>query len=134
MHLRRALLLFAIVLGLAALTASLSRPREQAPVPERTPPATALAPSAPRDEEDVQFMSDGPPRTRSLPLGAAATVTVTVSAPGQVTVEGLGLVSAAEPLTPASFPVHADTIGRYPVLFTPPGDDRTRRLGTLVVS
>ncbi len=68
-----------------------------------------------------------------LARGSAATVTVTVDEPGQVRVEGLGLVAPAEPLTPASFPVHVDAPARYPVLFAPADEERPRQVGTLVV-
>jgi hypothetical protein len=133
-HLRRALLLFAIVLGLAALTASLSRPREQGPNPfDRTLPETTVGPGKRSNEKEVRFTAEGPPRTRTLRLGSAGTVTVAVDESGQARLEGLGLVAPAEPLTPASFPVHADLPGRYPVLFTPAGEERSRRVGTLVV-
>jgi len=134
-HLRRALLLFAIVLGLAALTASLSRPRDRSePPPERSAPAAPQerAESAP-GERGLTFSAGGPPRTRVLSRGRAATVTVSVDQAGQVSLDGLGLVAAAEPLTPASFPVHVDARGRYPVLFTPAGENEPRRVGTLAV-
>ena len=78
-HVRRALLLFAIVLGLAALTASLSRPREEDPLKPQTAPSSepttpraspAPAPSPPEElafdaaEDDVLELDEGARRSR----------------------------------------------------------------------
>ena len=75
-HVRRALLLFAIVLGLAALTASLSRPGEEDPpapdgAQQRADHALRVAgsrPSPPEElafdaaEDDVLELDEGAPR------------------------------------------------------------------------
>ena len=117
MELRRALLLFAIVLGLAAIATSVSRPRETRDPPPEPPPAPAVAGAA--EPLELRFEPASKPRTRRLEAGRPATMIVAVDEPGQVEIEGLGLSAAAEPLTPARFDVLATDEGRYPVRFTP---------------
>src|SRR3954452_2317239 len=126
MHLRRALLLFAVVLGVAALAASLSRPSRNADQSE--PATTSVLPELspvppPRGPADVRFAEDGRHQRATLRSGRAATVTVEVKKPGQVKLQGLGLSAAAEPLTPARFDVFADDPGRHEVRFDPVSGD-----------
>jgi hypothetical protein len=141
-HLRRALLLFAIVLGLAAVAASVSRPRGADPL--RAPPTTteqqATTPSArPGSEGSVPAPVEltfptGRPRTRYLRAGQAATVLVEVSEAGQVRIGDLAMSVVAEPLTPARFDVFTRAVGRHSITFAPAGAaDQEQRLGTLVV-
>jgi hypothetical protein len=135
MHVRRAVLLFAIVLGLAALAASISPPpeRQEQPVTQPREGQPEAGPRARRQPPArVRFRAGRPSRQR-LTRGAAATVVVSVREPGQVELDGLGLVSAAEPRTPATFELLAGEPGRYRVLFTPAGDERSQRLGELVI-
>ena len=135
MHVRRALLLFAIVLGLAALAAAVSQPQQEAQEPQRrAPPAPTAVPGASGPEAaEIAFPAEGRLRTKELELGRPATVIVQVSEPGEVSVEGLGLVAAAEPLTPARFEV----LGREPVehriRFTPAGSSEAATVGTLAI-
>ncbi|HEU0024942.1 MAG TPA: hypothetical protein VFQ12_09940 [Thermoleophilaceae bacterium] len=135
MHLRRALLLFAIVLGLAALAAALSRPADRGgaePEPTTAPPASTATPRAPAA---VSFQASRP-RRRGLDAGRAAEVLVVVDSPGQVEIPGLGLSAPADPLTPARFDVLEDEPGRYPILFSPasvPASTVAETVGTLVV-
>jgi hypothetical protein len=150
-HLRRALLLFALVLGVAALAASLSRdagpsdpaapsdvnttqtqrdtPTETAPTatPGDAPVATGVAPRTLRFDvaED---------QTRRLETGAAASVEVIVEEPGLVSIPLLGLSGPAEPVTPARFDVLVADAGNYPVVFTPALGDEEREVGLLSVS
>jgi hypothetical protein len=137
-HVRRALLLFAIVLGFAALAASLSRPRDEradrepappAAAPERPTISAAPEPSAP---ETLAFDASRD-RVRKLELGLAATVEVFVAEPGQVEIPLLGLSAAADPVTPARFDVLPPDPGRYTLTFTPASGDEGRRAGTLRV-
>jgi hypothetical protein len=135
-HLRRALLLFALVLGLAALVASLSQPpresRQQPPRQARgAPTATPLAPGP--TPAAVEFALSERPRTRRLGVGRPAVVTVEVPKAGQVEILGLGLSATAEPLTPARFDVLSSRPGRYEVRFTPAGSLESRKLGTLLI-
>jgi hypothetical protein len=139
-HLRRALLLFAIVLALAALAASLSRPTDTDDRSADAPPpaATGSAPSATAGDGglapvDVSFDAADPGRER-VEAGRPATVRVAVSDPGQVEIPSLGLTSAAEPLTPARFDVLADSPGSHRIRFTPAAGDESRAAGTLVVT
>jgi hypothetical protein len=138
-HLRRALLLFAIVLGLAAVAASVSRPRDtddspggvQETVTEAEQPPTA-SPGAPAAVELTLFAAD--PEPLRIRAGQAATVFVEVDEPGQVAIPALGMGAAAEPLTPARFDVLTRQTGRHPIEFEPArADDAQVRVGTLVV-
>jgi hypothetical protein len=150
-HLRRALLLFAIVLGLAAIAASVSRPRNTDDPLRGTPPATeaerqpsaapgdsaptdsSLTDSAPGAVELTFFASN--PHPQQIQAGQAATVFVDVEEPGQVEIADLGMSAAAEPLTPARFDVLTRETGRHPITFTPAGADPVQeRVGTLVVA
>jgi hypothetical protein len=143
MHLRRALLLFAIVLGMAALVASLSRPiddpREQSttPAPSETGPETATPkPGAGETAalpKTVSFRG-AENQSKRLRAGEAATVEVAVSEPGSVAIPDMGLTAPADPVTPARFDVLATRPGRYPLLFTPAGDDTAEAAGSLVVT
>ena len=112
-HLRRALLLFAIVLGLAAIAASVSRPRSgsdqtdsfQAAPPagekERAPSAAPAPEGSPPAAQLTFFARD--PGAQRVEAGQAATVFVEVEEPGQVEIAELGVSAVAEPLTPARF-------------------------------
>jgi hypothetical protein len=138
-HLRRALLLFAIVLGMAALVASLSRPveerRDDSPQrePRDTAPPTASPTPAANLPETLSFEAAENEAMR-LPAGKAATVEVVVDEPGSVDIPGMGLTAPADPFTPARFDVLASRPGRYELLFTPAGDNPSEPAGRLVVT
>ncbi len=130
MHLRRALLLFAMVLGFAALAATIAQaPRRDSKGRQTT---SAPLPQAVTGPEQVRLSGTGKPRTVRVRAGAAAALVVSVPEPGQVELEGLDLLAAAEPSTPATFPLRVDP-GRYPVLFTPAGSGDVRTVGTVRV-
>jgi hypothetical protein len=141
-HLRRALLLFAIVLGLAAVAASVSRPHDDSPPAgdtTQTPSNPTLEPghSAPQGESgpgsvDVSFDVLSP-RARRIEAGQAATVVVEVPDAGQVSIDALGMTAAAEQVTPARFDVLTSNAGRYPITFTPADSNTSVEAGTLVV-
>jgi len=131
-HLRRALLLFAMVLGFAALAATISQaPRRKDA--SRGASGAPLPPSEVRPPVRIQLSARGRPRSVRLATDSAATLTVSVPEPGQVELEEPELVSAATPSTPASFPLLIGRPGRYPVRFTPSASTDVRRVGTLVV-
>ena len=138
MHLRRALLLFAIVLGLAALAASVSRPRDSdSPTTTATEQSQTHEPSELEGEAapgsvDVTFVVDHA-RAQRIKAGQAATVVVEVPEPGQVSIDSLGMTSTAEPTTPARFDVLTSAAGRYPITFLPAGSSESLSAGTLVV-
>jgi hypothetical protein len=136
-HLRRALLLFAIVLGLAAIAASVSRPREENnPEPAVTtapePPTAEPAPGPDAGDAEVYFDAAAP-RAQGIQAGEAATVYVAVPSPGQVDIPDLGLSSSAEPLTAARFDVLPSETGRFPIRFLPASATKPLEAGTLVV-
>jgi hypothetical protein len=138
-HLRRALLLFAIVLGMAALVASLSRPVEErrgdsAQREPRDPqPPTASPKPVPELPEALAFDASEN-ETMRLRAGDAATVEVSVDEPGSVEIPGMGLTAPAGPVTPARFDVLASRPGRYQLLFTPAGGEPSEPAGRLVVT
>jgi hypothetical protein len=145
-HLRRALLLFAIVLGLAAIAASVSRPRDDAgerstsapsaPPTAQTEPTPTVSPGSADSggaRADVVFgASDGEP-TRRIPVGGASTVLVEVDEPGQVEIPDLGLSAPADPLTPARFEIFGSEPGTHEVLFTPAAGEESNEVGTLAI-
>jgi hypothetical protein len=144
-HLRRALLLFAIVLGMAALVASLSRPVDHrrdrsSPATKRptTPPGggpRATAPPGPEPglPKTLSFAA-AERQSRKLGAGDAATVEVAVAEAGTVDIPDMGLTAPADPVTPARFDVLATRPGRYRLVFMPAGRGDPTPVGTLVVT
>ena len=137
MHIRRALLLFAIVLGMAALVASLSRsPAERSATDPReepgTGPATATGTPVDGSPRPVSFNAASDER-RHVPASRAATLEISVDEPGSVELPELGLTANTDEHTPARFEVFPTDPGRYEILFTPADGDESRRAGTLVV-
>lgn len=137
MHLRRALLLFAIVLGLAAVAASVSRTDRTRTVPPPPPAetatqATVTTPAPDPGSRRLRFRAGGRRELRKLRVGRAATVVVVVDRAGQAELRGLASRSA-EPATPASFEVFRTQPGSFPVLFHPAAGGPAERVGTLKV-
>ena len=135
MELRRALLLFAIVLGLAAIVASLSRgpERDEDPRPPATSDAVASPAPGPAAPREITFEPASKPPTRRLEAGRAATVIVKVGEPGQVSIAGLGLSGSAEPLTPARFDVLTSDEDSYRILLRPAATGEQRTVGILEI-
>ncbi len=140
MELRRALLLFAIVLGLAAIATSVSRPpdrddskRDANPAPAAPSNPTAETGPVPGGSVEVTFAPAQKPPTERVAAGRAATVVVEVDEPGDVELAGLGLTATAEPLTPARFEVLSAREGRHPVRITPSAGGAAQTLGTLEI-
>ncbi len=134
MELRRALLLFAIVLGVAAIVTLVSTPEraqrdDGSGLPDAADPS--VGPGPVRDKAPPITFSAAEPKVRRLEAGRPATVAVMVPAPGQVELEGLGLSAPAEPLTPARFEVLERRPGRYDVRFTRAEGGEPRSAGTL---
>jgi hypothetical protein len=133
-------LLFAIVLGMAALAASLSRPVEdqksdsaQREPSEPGPPSAG--PQASPELPSSLFFDAAENESERIRAGDAATLEVAVEEPGTVEIPDMGLSAAAEPVTPARFDVLATRPGRYELLFTPAGGDReSEPAGRLVVT
>jgi hypothetical protein len=135
-HIRRALLLFAIVLGMAALVASLSRPPENRPATEQSEePGPPTAAPAPVDSPPRPITFDAAARDRRrVEEGRAATVEISVDEAGSVEVPDLGLTANADEHTPARFEVFPARAGAYAILFRPADGDKSRPAGTLVVT
>jgi hypothetical protein len=134
-HVRRALLLFAIVLGMAALAASVSRPPQERKTEQRREPAPTTAAPTPASQAPKPLSFDaGEPESRRLPTGRAASLEVAVDEPGSVDIPMLGLTAPAEPLTPARFEVLPASPGRYEIRFTPAASGESRAAGELVVT
>jgi hypothetical protein len=143
-HLRRALLLFAIVLGLAAIAASVSRSPEESGEPESPPavrsdngeapePSVSPGDATPAGGVEELVFDAGRDQTRRLDAGQPATVLVEVDEPGLVEIADLGLSAPAEPLTPARFDVLTSNAETLAITFTPAAGDTTADAGTLVV-
>jgi hypothetical protein len=134
-HLRRALLLFAIVLGLAALATSVSRPleRRSPAIGEQPPAALPPRPEAPPAAR-LRFSTSPPRERRRLEPGRAAVVVVRADQPGQVDLEGLGMSAPADPFTPARFDVLATRPVTAVVRFTPAGAGAAEVVGTLALT
>jgi hypothetical protein len=143
-HLRRALLLFAIVLGLAAIAASISLPPEESgdradrspppPATERDETPTVSPGIEPAAGPTVEVVFDAErEQVRRLDTGQPATVVVEVAEPGLVEATQLGLSAPADPLTPARFEVLVNDPERVMLVFTPVTDDTPKPAGVLAV-
>jgi hypothetical protein len=136
MQLRRALLLFAIVLGIAAIATSVSRPRGDRSEPAQAPPSTTPV-AEPRPEtgapREITFEPAAKPPTKRLEAGRAATVIVEVGEAGLVEIDGLGLTASAEPLTPARLDVLTRNEESYRITLRPARSGETRTIGTLAI-
>lgn len=143
-HLRRALLLFAIVLGLAAIAASVSRTPDESGERDSPPavrsdtealPEPSVSPGNATTVAGVRELVFDAERdqTRQLDAGQPATVLVEVDEPGLVEIANLGLSAPAQPLTPARFDVLTSNPERLAITFTPADGDTPEDAGTLVV-
>jgi hypothetical protein len=152
-ELRRALLLFAVVLGLAAIASSLNRTDQEESGSKREQPQSTsesadrgASPGSetPRSSKPqgrgagtaratVRFKAGGPAETRRIEAGAAATVLVDVAEPSQVQLDGLGLTQPADPLTPARFDVLVGRPIASEVLVTQAGGGTSKVVGSLIV-
>jgi len=116
MHLRRVLLLFAVVLAGTAIVSALAPRRRDAAI---QPPAPPPQPPAAATTRAVRL--DYPPRapasTVRLTAGEHLELEVRAGVPGEAS--AFGMVESAEALTPASFDVLVPGAGRYPVTFRP---------------
>jgi hypothetical protein len=130
-HLRRAILLFALVLGLTALAASVAPTHQEsgtvaAPAPPAPPQASLL--------RTVTFATEAgaKPRTESARTGEHLLVSVASAQGGLVTIPKLGRTASADVSSPAEFDLLAPAAGRYDVLFSGGGVDEPQRVGTLL--
>jgi hypothetical protein len=137
-HLRRALLLFALVLGLTALATSISpSPRSTAP---RAPSPPAAAPHGATSAAGIPGVRNlafhAPPGRRAPAVQAVAgqhlLVSVSSTLAGQASIPALGRTATVQPGTPATFDLVLPASGRYDVLYTPALGGASRRVGTVV--
>jgi hypothetical protein len=132
-------MLFAIVLGMAAFAASLSRPLEQrksdqAPRKPREPGPPEASPQPPPELPSAITFDAAENESSRVPAGDAATLEVSVDEAGTVEIPDLGLSATADAVTPARFDVLATKPGRYELTFTPAADQRAEPAGKLVVT
>jgi hypothetical protein len=120
-QIRRVLLLFALVLGLSALVASIAPPPEDREEEPREAPAVEnAAPAiAPASVSLSALSARARPPTKRVRVGSRFTLEVAVPAPGDVVLEDLGLRQTADRLAPARFELLATPPGRYEVAFLP---------------
>ena len=135
-HLRRALLLFALVLGLTAIAASVAPPPAQddeistQPAP---PPSTTGDPGEQRIGFRFPLTRKAPP-TRRVVAGQPIVVFVSANEPGQATIQLLGRVASVTPEDPGRFDLLLPEDASYEVRFTPVDGGEPRRLGKLVTA
>lgn len=131
MHLRRALILFAVVLGVTALVAAVA-PRgddnnsSTPTVPQTTPTTTPGSASGGPIRIELTAKRKGSPEDKRVKVGTHAIISVAVEEPGQASMPALGLTDDAEPRTPAAFDVFLDDPGRVIVQFEPAAGEQQR--------
>jgi hypothetical protein len=131
-HLRRAILLFALVLGLTALAAAVSPSRHDEEAPVTPAVATPARPVAPR-KVSFTVHASGVPKDHSARVGEHLLLTVNSPDGGLVTIPRLGRTATVSPAAPAQFDLLAPPAGRYDVLLSlGGGTTEPRRAGTLV--
>jgi hypothetical protein len=130
-HLRRAILLFALVLGLTALAAAVSPSRQKGRPIDNAPPAVPLAVPVSRTVT-LAARPSGRPQARRAHSGEHVVVTVYSPEGGLVTIPRLGRTASVSPAAPARFDLLAPAPGRYDVLFATGGLDEPRRVGSLI--
>jgi hypothetical protein len=131
-HIRRAIILFALVLGLTALAAAVSPTRDTGEAPAGPAPPPPAARSATR-ELVFQARASGAPGVRTARPGEHLAVSVAAADGGLVTIPRLGRTATVAPDAPARFDLLAPAPGRYDLLFAASSIDEPRRVGTIVV-
>jgi hypothetical protein len=144
MELRRALLLFAIVLGLAAIASTIARAPDRggdestdtaasARPAESEPSASSPGAKTPQPTT-IEFRNRAKPQTHTLEQGQPATVLVDVETPGQVDIPSLGLTDTGEPLTPAMFEILEVKPGSHAIMVQPAASETLpSKVGTLKI-
>jgi hypothetical protein len=121
-QIRRVLLLFALVLGLSAVVASIAPPPDDTDEQQSgasTMPRAAAPP--PSDlSPPVRFtVRRGVKPVRRVRAGSSFSLSIRVPEPGDVVLEALGLRQTAVPLSPAHFDLLASPPGRHSIDFVP---------------
>jgi hypothetical protein len=133
MHLRRAVLLMAVIFVTVGIVGALVPVPEERAADKPPRPAPSAAGAAPVKTLSLRYPA--PEKTPQLRVDAGSHVILQVasSEPGQVTVQALGLAGEAEPRTPARFDLLATRPGRFTVAFVPAAGGEARTVGTLAV-
>jgi hypothetical protein len=130
MHLRRVMLLVAMVLLLTGVVVALAPPRHRsAQSAAGAPPALPGRSSAPRTVL-LRFPAPGRVPLARVEQGDHVLVRVSASEAGDASFAGQ--TDSAEPGTPATFDLLAASAGRYAVTFAP-AFSRPRRIGMVEV-
>jgi hypothetical protein len=135
-HLRRAILLFALVLGLTALAAAVSPTRDDdsgGGGNASVAPAPAASQALPRqivlDARRVPRRGSGVVRARE---NEHVVVVVRAADGGLATIPQLGRTGSVSAAAAARFDLLGPAPGRYDVMFEAAGSGEPRRVGTLV--
>ena len=125
MQIRRVLLLFALVLGLSAVVASVAPSPEESRDEQATrgnagAPAVSTGPAVRIAPVRLRARANGSPRVvQRVPAGSSFTLIVSVREPGDVVIDDLGMRQTADPHSPARFELLASPPGRHYVGFEP---------------
>jgi hypothetical protein len=134
MHLRRAVLLMAVILVVVAIVGALvpvPRERSAGEAPRAAPGADSAAPVR---ALSLRYPPKGDAPRLRVRAGTHVVLQVGTSESGQASVKALDLVAPAEPDTPARFDLLASRPGRYPVAFQPAAGGAVRTVGTITVA
>jgi hypothetical protein len=132
-HLRRAILLFALVLGLTAVAAAVSPSRDEDDAPPAVPTTATYAANVLPREVEFEALESGKPKVVRAQVGQRLVVTVASAEGGLVRIPKLGRIDSVSPAAPARFDLLAPPAGRYDVLLElGGGPSEPRRIGTLV--
>jgi hypothetical protein len=134
-HLRRAILLFALVLGLTALAAAVSPSRQVTGGGGST-----IGPAQPMPASEAlprQIVLDtrrarGRPRLLYARPNEHVVVSVLAARGGLATIPRLGRTATVSAAAPARFDLLLPASGRYDVMFEASDSSEPRRVGTLV--
>jgi hypothetical protein len=134
-HVRRAILLFALVLGLTALAAAVSPSRDDSGSGSAVVPAPAVSPAEALPRQLI-LDTRRPARRGGRVLHARpnehVVVSVLASGGGLATIPVLGRTDSVSAAAPARFDLLAPAAGRYDVMLKPVGADEPHHVGTLV--
>jgi hypothetical protein len=132
MHLRRAILLSALVLGLTALVAVVSPSRQPDQTAVLPAPSVSPAEALPREVVvDARAGARGPRVVRAR-VNEHIVVSVLSARGGLAVIPRLGRAASVSAAAPARFDLLAPAAGRYAVMLTPSASLESRRVGTLI--
>lgn len=133
MHMRRALLLMALVVFVVAAVGALVPGPSERSAGESPDLAPAPVAGAPARTLELRYPAREEARRLRIATGTHVVIEVATTQPGEARIARLGQVQAAEPATPARFDLLAEQPGDYEVWFDPAiGDPGV--VGRLVVA